>query len=98
MPFGVFEALAGSGIVFTTEWITLLSSYGFQLLLISMEALNTVRIYVIDLCDGGEGNGAATVEVTLPAANPVVTQPAVTQTQAIEPVVTEIQQSGTLSL
>ena len=78
-----------SGIAFTTEWITLLLSYGFQPFLISIEALNTVRIYIIDLCDCGEGNGAA---------NQVVTQPAVTQTHAIEPVVTEIQQSGTMSL
>ena len=63
-----------------------------------MEALNTVRIYAIDLCDGEERNGAATVEVILPAANLVVTQPAVTQIQAIESVVTQIQQTEKISL
>lgn len=87
LPFSIFEAIGGSGVIFTTEWFRLLAEYGFQPSLITLEALNSVKDYVIELCNG-EDNG--TNQQSIPTAQPTNT---VSQPIAAQPVM-----SGTMSL
>lgn len=97
LDFGIFEAIAGSGVVFTVEWIVLLISYGFQSLLITLEALNKVKEYVIDLCDGEEGDGQTVVQ-ELPVTLLATTQQTATQTTVVETVAAGTTQTGVMSI
>lgn len=88
LPFSIFEAIGGSGVIFTTEWFRLLVKYEFQPGLITLEALNSVKEYVIELCDG-EDNGSDPLE--MPVVEQTIAMP------ASQPA-TQTTLSGTMSL